>query len=174
MRSSLVVAAREMPGDRQLEGKVQAMDPFDRTAAIRTPRQLALDFPRNSPRCRPLLEARMRRDSKMDISALLDELSRLRRRAAHQRRKINSNAEAWSIWSATMDEIARATDRIISHPASDPESLAARFYAILWLIEVNQSLLDTSDLRRLRRFGRNLYRLRGGSQATPSPSESRS
>ena len=41
-------------------------------------------------------------------------------------------------------------------PAPDLASLAAKFRAILWLIEVNGSLLDQSDLARLRRFGREL------------------
>ena len=116
----------------------------------------------------------MRRNSETDIGALVDELSRLRRRAARQKRTSKSDSEAWRTWSATMDEIVRTSERVIAHPASDPRSLAAKFSAIVWLIEVNDSLLDRGDLRRLRRFGRTLYPLGRGSQATPSPSESRS
>jgi hypothetical protein len=39
-------------------------------------------------------------------------------------------------------------------PAPHVSSLAAKFNAILWQIEINQGLLDRGDLRRLRRFGR--------------------
>lgn len=60
-----------------------------------------------------------------------------------------------------MDEIASLTQRLVARPADDLESLAAKFEAILWLIEINGSLLDSSDLRRLRRFGRDLTSLSG-------------
>jgi hypothetical protein len=55
-----------------------------------------------------------------------------------------------------MDDIADLTQPLVASPAPDTASLAAKFRAILWLIEVNESLLDTGDLRRLRRFGREL------------------
>jgi hypothetical protein len=58
-----------------------------------------------------------------------------------------------------MEEIARLMQRLVGSPAPDSASLAAKFRAIMWLIEVNESLLDTGDLRRLRRFGRELDRL---------------
>jgi hypothetical protein len=45
---------------------------------------------------------------------------------------------------------------------ADIGSLAAKFSAIVWLIESNDSLLDAGDLRRLRRFGRDLSVLAGG------------
>jgi hypothetical protein len=104
----------------------------------------------------------MRRNSESDVSALERELSRLRRRAARQKRNIRSSPDAWRDWSATMDEIAGLTQRLVASPAPDLGSLAAKFSAILWLIEVNESLLDSGDLRRLRRFGRNLTNLAGG------------
>ena len=95
-------------------------------------------------------------DSEIDTEALVQELSRLRRRAARQKRSIASGSDDWRKWSATMDEIASLTRRLVARPADDLESLAAKFTAILWLIEVNESLLDSEDLRRLRRFGRDL------------------
>ena len=98
----------------------------------------------------------MRRNSERDVSALERELSRLRRRAARQKRTLKSNPEAWQKWSATMDEIAGLTQRLVASPAPDLESVAAKFSAILWLIEINESLLDGADLRRLRGFGRDL------------------
>ena len=98
----------------------------------------------------------MARDSETDTEALAQELARLRRRAVRQTRNINSGADAWQRWSATMSEIATLTQRLVARPADDLESLAAKFKAILWLIEVNGSLLDNGDLRRLRRFGRDL------------------
>ena len=104
----------------------------------------------------------MRRNSEMDVGALERELSRLRRRAARQKRTIKSSPEAWQRWSATMDEVAGLTQRLVASPAPDLERLAAKFSAILWLIEVNDSLLDGGDLRRLRRFGRDLSVLAGG------------
>jgi hypothetical protein len=55
-----------------------------------------------------------------------------------------------------MDEIADLTQRFAACPAPDPANLAAKFRAIMWLIEVNESLLDTGDLRRMRRLGREL------------------
>ena len=99
----------------------------------------------------------MRRDIEIDTSALTQELARLRRRAARQKRKISSGSDAWQKWSATMDEIADLTHRLVARPANNLESLAAKFKAILWQIEVNDSLLDTGDLRRLRRLGRDLF-----------------
>jgi hypothetical protein len=103
----------------------------------------------------------MRRDSEIDSGALTEELARLRRRAARQKRNIASSPEAWQKWSATMDEIAGLTQRLVASPAPDLESLAVKFSAILWLIEINESLLDSGDLRRLRRFGRDLSVLAG-------------
>ena len=61
-----------------------------------------------------------------------------------------------------MDEIAGLTQRLVASPAPDLERLAAKFSAILRLIEFNESLLDSGDLRRLRRFGRDLSVLAGG------------
>jgi hypothetical protein len=90
------------------------------------------------------------------ISELNDELTRLRRRAARQKRTIAADPEAWQRWSSSMDEIAVLTERLVASPAANIDSLAAKFRAILWLIEVNDSLLDHGDLRRLRRFGREL------------------
>ncbi|MBL8600031.1 MAG: hypothetical protein JNL14_20025 [Devosia sp.] len=98
----------------------------------------------------------MVRDSETRIEELSRELSRLRRRAARQRRNIQSSPAAWQRWSATMDEIVSLTQQLVASPAPDTASLAYKFRAILWLIEVNESLLETSDLRRLRRFGREL------------------
>jgi hypothetical protein len=94
-----------------------------------------------------------------EIGALSQDLARLRRRAARQKREIQSSPAAWQRWSTTMDEIADLTQRLVASPALNTASLAAQFRAILWLIEVNESLLDTGDLRRLRRFGRGLGRL---------------
>lgn len=104
----------------------------------------------------------MRRDDETDTGALARELSRLRRRAARQKRTITSDPEAWREWSATMDEIGALTRRLVARPVTDLETLAVKFEAILWLIEVDESLLDSDDLRRLRRFGRDLSALAGG------------
>lgn len=103
----------------------------------------------------------MRRDGEMDVDALAQQLARLRRRATRQKRSIGSGPEAWQRWSATLDEIAGLTQRLVASPAPDLEHLAVKFSAILWLIEVNESLLDSGDLRRLRRFGRDLSALAG-------------
>jgi hypothetical protein len=100
----------------------------------------------------------MRRDSEIDVDALAQQLARLQRRAARQKRKVGSSPEAWQRWSATTDEIASLTQRLVASPAPDLEHLAVKFSAILWLIEVNESF-DSGDLRRLRRFGRNLSAL---------------
>lgn len=102
-------------------------------------------------------------DSEIDTNALARELARLRRRAARQKHNITSGSDAWQRWSATMDEIATLTQRLLARPADDLGSLSAKFYAILWLMEVNQSLLDRGDLRRLRGFGRDLSILAGAS-----------
>ena len=91
-----------------------------------------------------------------EIGAISQDLSRLRRRAARRKRDIEASPAAWQRWSATMDEISVLTQRLVASPAPDAASLAAKFRAILWLIEVNESLLDTGDLRRLQRFGREL------------------
>jgi hypothetical protein len=98
----------------------------------------------------------MRRDSETGIGALTRELTRLQRRAARQKRNIRASPDAWQDWSATMEKIAILTQRLVVRPADNFEDLAAKFNAILWLIEVNESLLDRGDLRRLRRFGRDL------------------
>ena len=103
----------------------------------------------------------MGRNSEMDLGALERELSRLRRRAVRQKRTIKTSPEAWQKWSATMDEIASLTQRLVASPTPDLEGLAAKFSAILWLIEINNSPLDSGDLRRLRRFGRDLFALAG-------------
>jgi hypothetical protein len=100
----------------------------------------------------------MVRDSGTEIETLNRDLSRLRRRAARQRRN-STSADAWPQWSATMGEITDLTQHLVASPAPDLQDLAVKFRAILWLIEVNESLLDTGDLRRLRRFGRELSRL---------------
>jgi hypothetical protein len=104
----------------------------------------------------------MRRDGEMDSGELAQELGRLRRRAARQKRRIKSSQEDWRKWSVTMEEIAVLTQQLVVRPADDLDDLAAKFNAILWLIEVNESLLDSGDLRRLRRFGRDLSALAGG------------
>ena len=98
----------------------------------------------------------MRRDSETDTRDLTRELARLRRRAGRQKRTIRSGPDAWRQWSTTMDQIASVTQQLVARPADDLETLAAKFKAILWLIEVNESLLDRGDLQRLRRFGRDL------------------
>jgi hypothetical protein len=105
----------------------------------------------------------MRRDGEMDSGDLAQELGRLRRRATRQKRNIKASPDAWQDWSATMEEIAVLTQQLVVRPADDLDDLAAKFSAILWLIEVNESLLDSGDLRRLRRFGRDLSVLAGGS-----------
>ncbi len=95
-------------------------------------------------------------NSGVGIDELDREVSRLRRRAARQKRSIATDAEAWRRWSDTMDEIAALTDLLVASPAANIDSLAVKFRAIRWLIEVNESLLDHGDLRRLRRLGREL------------------
>lgn len=101
----------------------------------------------------------MMQDSGTKIETLGRDLSRLRRRAAQQKRNIDKSADGWQRWSATMDEIADLTQRLAASPAPDIASLADKFRAIMWLIEVNESLLDTGDLRRLRRLARELSSL---------------
>jgi hypothetical protein len=98
----------------------------------------------------------------IDAGDLARELARLRRRAARQKLRLNRGKGAHLDWSGTMDEIASVTQRLIAVPANDLDILALKFKSILWLIEVNESLLDDSDLRRLRRFGRDLARLASG------------
>jgi hypothetical protein len=95
-------------------------------------------------------------DSENHIRALGRDLSRLRRRAAREKRDTQSGTAAWQRWSTTMDEITGLTQRLVASPAPDGASLADKFRAILWLIEINDSLLDQADLARLRRFGREL------------------
>jgi hypothetical protein len=93
--------------------------------------------------------------AEIDIAVLSRELAHLQRRAARQRRSVGTE-QGWQRWSATMDEIARLTEVQLASPAPTIHALAAKFRAILWLIEVNESLLDTGDLRRLRRFRREI------------------
>ncbi len=89
------------------------------------------------------------------------ELSQLRRRAARQKRDFGTRPDSWQRWSRTMEEITTLTERMAASPAPDVSSLAAKFDAILWQIETNESLLDRGDLRRLRRFGRDLRLVAG-------------
>ena len=98
----------------------------------------------------------MAQDEEIELGALTRDLARQQRRAARQKRSIGSRPDAWRNWSATMDEIVSLTERLIARSGDDLEILTVKFKAILWLIEVNQSLLDSGDLRRLRRFGRAL------------------
>lgn len=95
-------------------------------------------------------------DSENHIPALSQDLARLRRRAARQKRDIQSSPAAWQRWSTTMEEIAGLTQQLVASPAADTANLADKFRAILWLIEVNESVLDRAELARLRRFGREL------------------
>ena len=69
---------------------------------------------------------------------------------------MGTRPDAWQTWSSTMDEIATLIEQMAASPAPDASSLAVKFDAILWQIEINESLLDRGDLRRLRRFGRDL------------------
>ena len=105
----------------------------------------------------------MRDRPESPISELSAELSKLRRRAVRQKRTINAGPDKWQRWSDTMSEIADLIDRLARLPATDVPGLAVKFGAILWLIESNESLLDAGDLRRLRRFGRDLSALAGES-----------
>jgi hypothetical protein len=104
----------------------------------------------------------MRDTSESATSELTVELASLRRRAARQKRMIKAGPDRWQRWSGTMTEIAEITERLARLPATDVPGLAAKFAAILWLIESNESLLDRGDLRRLQRFGRDLSGLAGG------------
>ena len=88
-----------------------------------------------------------------------EELSRLRRRAARQKRNIAVNTEAWQVWSNTIDEALRLVALIAAAHASAPRDLSRKFSAILWAIEVKDSLLDNADRRLLRVFDRDLRRL---------------
>ena len=101
----------------------------------------------------------MQDNSGTNISEFSDKLARLRRRAARQKRAIAATSEAWQRWSSTMDEIAALTERVVTSPAANVDSLAIKFRAILWQIEINDRLLDGDDLRRLRRFGREVAAL---------------
>ena len=95
------------------------------------------------------------------ITELDAELLRLRRRAARQKQAIATRPDAWQHWSRTIGEIAALIEQMVASPAPDVSSLAAKFDAILWQIEINESLLDRGDLRRLRRFGRDLRLIAG-------------
>jgi hypothetical protein len=95
------------------------------------------------------------------ITELDAELSRLLRRAARQKRAIATGHDAWQRWSSTMEEIAKHTEKMAASPAPDISSLAAKYDAILWQIEINGSLLDRGDRRRLRRFRRDLKLVAG-------------
>ena len=103
------------------------------------------------------------------ITELDAELLRLRRRAARQKRAIATRPDAWQRWSSTMEEVGRHIEQMFASPAPDVSSLAAKFYAILWQIETNESLLDRGDLRRLRRFGRDLRLVARGPEGGFSP-----
>jgi hypothetical protein len=101
------------------------------------------------------------RASRSRSSQLDAELSRLRRRAARQKLMQDRSSAAWQDWSGTMNDIADVIDQMVASPARDITSLAAKFDAILWQIDVNDSLLDHGDLRRLKRFGRDLRLVAG-------------
>jgi hypothetical protein len=97
--------------------------------------------------------------SKLDIREWADELSRLRRRAGRLKRGRGSSPPAWQRWSDEMEQAAHVVEQMARSIAPDISSLAMKFGAILWMIEADESLLDEGDLRRLRRFGRDLERL---------------
>jgi hypothetical protein len=90
------------------------------------------------------------------IGELGEQLARLQRRATRQKREISRKPDAWQRWSDTMSEIVTLIDHLVTIPASNVGSLEIKFRAILWLIETDESVLDSGDLRRLRRFGRDL------------------
>jgi hypothetical protein len=93
------------------------------------------------------------------LAELNEELSRLRRRAARQKRNIAVSTDAWQVWSDTIDEALRLVSRMAAAPVSDPVDLSKKFRAILWAIETNDSLVDDADRRLLRAFDRDLRRL---------------
>ena len=49
--------------------------------------------------------------------------------------------------------------QITTTPVADVPDLATKFAAILWAIQVNESLVDSSDMYRLRAFRRELHRV---------------
>ena len=89
------------------------------------------------------------------------DLSRLRRRAAPLKSEAATSPAAWRKWSITMEEIAGIIEAMVAAPAPDIADLARQFRAILWQIEINDSLLDHGDARRLKLFRRNLNLLAG-------------
>ncbi|MBN9345475.1 MAG: hypothetical protein J0I48_04605 [Devosia sp.] len=94
------------------------------------------------------------------IVELADDFERLRRRAVRQKRRVDESFEAWQRWSLTMDEAMAIVAVIASTPALTLDDLATKFAAILRAIEFNISIVDVEDFRHLRRFGRDLERLR--------------
>lgn len=94
-----------------------------------------------------------------ETTGLNVELSRLRRRAARWKPRAGSSTTDWQAWSDTIDEIAGVIEKMVAAPDPDLPDLSLQFRAILWQIEINESLLDRGDARRLKLFRRNLERL---------------
>ena len=101
----------------------------------------------------------MGRSSKASLHELDGELARVRRRAARQKRNITSGSAAWQLWSTTMDDATIILAQLTTAKVVTVQDLAIKFSAILWAIEANERSLDTSDLRRLRAFQRELRQL---------------
>ena len=97
-----------------------------------------------------------------------DEDNRARRRAAATSPPSGKTEASYrnasgrlAALSRAIGEIAALIEQMVVAPAPDVSSLAAKFNAILWQIEINESLLDQGDLRRLKRFGRDLRLVAG-------------
>jgi hypothetical protein len=94
------------------------------------------------------------------MGELAAEFERLRRRAVRQKRTVAESLEAWQRWSATIDEAMAIVDLLAASPARTIDDLTVKFSALLKAIEFNASIVDATDLQHLKRFGRDLARLR--------------
>ena len=107
--------------------------------------------------------------SQETVTTLGEEFDRLRRRAARQKRLASGGSLGWQRWSSTIDAGLRVATNLTRLPAQNIDQLVTVFDAVLWAIDTNESLLDMADRRLLRRFGRELRRLRDGAGKSGQP-----
>jgi len=75
------------------------------------------------------------READATLLQLDAELRRLTRRADRQQRRVKQSADAWQLWSSTIDEGLDIVSRIDGAHALDLDALAVKFRAILWRIQ---------------------------------------